>query len=165
VADVLTANRDLALAALAVEREGVDNPRKDLRKWSDFRSTYAFFFPTLFEPVHAGDERLGALPEQLVRDLAAAFTADYRDIDDAQEWFGQIRDLATRFGFAPSPKEYKRNPESYPGSIREASQLIRVALTGSTRSRTCSAWHGHWARTRCCGEWMPWRPNGWRRTA
>ncbi|QFZ20974.1 glutamate--tRNA ligase [Saccharothrix syringae] len=134
LADVLGADRDLALAALAVEREGVDNPRKDLRKWSDFRGAYGFFFPRLFEPVRAGDERLGALPEQLVRDFAAAFVADYRDSDDSQEWFGQIRDLAARFGFAPNAKEYKKNPEGYPGSIREASQLIRVALTGSTRS-------------------------------
>ncbi|HYY10592.1 MAG TPA: hypothetical protein VE781_06605, partial [Kineosporiaceae bacterium] len=36
--------------------------------------------------------------------------------------------------FAPSPKEFKKNPDAYPGSIREASQIVRIALTGSTRS-------------------------------
>ncbi|MGH3804117.1 MAG: glutamate--tRNA ligase, partial [Pseudonocardiaceae bacterium] len=50
------------------------------------------------------------------------------------EWFDQIRQLAAKHGFAPSPKEYKKNPDTYPGSIREAAQLIRVTLTGSTRS-------------------------------
>ena len=51
LASVLRAERDLALRALAVEREGTDNPRKDLRKWADFRPVYGFFFPEIFELV------------------------------------------------------------------------------------------------------------------
>jgi glutamyl-tRNA synthetase len=50
------------------------------------------------------------------------------------QWFQQIRDLAEKFGFAANAKDYKKNPDAYPGSIREASQLIRVGLTGSTKS-------------------------------
>jgi glutamyl-tRNA synthetase len=136
LADVLDAEQDLALAALAVEREGVENPRKDLRKWSDFRSAYGFFFPELFTLVDAGDERLGSLglPGDLVRAFAADFVGGYQDLTDRQEWFGQIRDLAAKHGFAPSAKAYKQAPADYAGSIKEASQLIRVALTGSTRS-------------------------------
>ena len=45
-----------------------------------------------------------------------------------------LAELAAKHGFAPNAKEYKKNSDAYPGSIREASQLIRVALTGSTRS-------------------------------
>jgi glutamyl-tRNA synthetase len=136
LADVLDAEQDLALAALAVEREGVENPRKDLRKWSDFRSAYGFFFPELFTLVDAGDERLGSLglPGDLVRAFAADFVGGYQDLTDPEEWFGQIRDLAAKHGFAPSAKAYKQAPADYAGSIKEASQLIRVALTGSTRS-------------------------------
>ncbi len=134
LADVLEAEPDLALAALAVERDGVENPRKDLRKWSDFRSAYGFFFPQLFTLVRAGDERLGNLPADLVRGFAADFVAGYQETGDPQEWFGQIRDLAAKHGFAATAKQYKQAPADYPGSINEASQLIRVALTGSTRS-------------------------------
>ncbi|HEX4703566.1 MAG TPA: glutamate--tRNA ligase, partial [Pseudonocardiaceae bacterium] len=134
---VLDAEPALALRALAVEREGVDNPRKDLRKWSDFRPAYGFFFPQLFTPLSGpADERLAALG--LDPDIATAFTRDfaegYQHLDDPQAWFGQIRELAAKHGFAANAKEYKQNPDAYPGSIREASQLIRVALTGSTRS-------------------------------
>jgi glutamyl-tRNA synthetase len=50
------------------------------------------------------------------------------------EWFAQIRDLAARLGFAPNQKAYKQDPSAYPGSIREASQVIRVLLTGTQRS-------------------------------
>ncbi len=137
LAGVLEAERDLALRALAVEREGVENPRKDLRKWSDFRDAYGFFFPQLFTPVSgSADERLA--PVGVDPATAASFARDFADgyehLDDQQEWFGQIRELAAKHGFAPSAKEYKANPDAYPGSVREASQLIRVSLTGSTRS-------------------------------
>jgi len=131
---VLDAERDLALVALAVERDGVENPRKDLRKWSDFRSAYGFFFPQLYTLVTADDDRLGGLAPELVQALAGDFADGYQELDDPQEWFNQIRTLAAKHGFAANAKEYKKNPDAYPGSIREASQIIRVALTGSTRS-------------------------------
>jgi glutamyl-tRNA synthetase len=111
----------------------VPNPRKDLRKWSDFRSAYGFFFPELFSPVGPDDERLG-LPVDLIRTFAADFVSGYRESSDRDEWFGQIRELPAKHGFAASGKEYKRDPDAYPGSIADASQLIRVALTGSRRS-------------------------------
>lgn len=134
---VLGTEPELALRALAVEREGVDNPRKDLRKWSDFRPAYGFFFRQLFTLLSAStDERLAPLGVNLgvAANFARDFADGYQQLHDPQEWFNQIRELAAKHGFAPNPKEYKKNPDAYPGSIREASQLIRVALTGSTRS-------------------------------
>jgi glutamyl-tRNA synthetase len=132
---VLDDDHDHALRALAVEREGVENPRKDLRKWSDFRPAYGFFFAQLFEPVtDPADERFGGLDPQLVRTFLADFADGYQPLEDGREWFDQIRQLAAKHNFAPSPKEHKKNPGTYPGSIREAATLVRVALTGSTRS-------------------------------
>ena len=134
---VLDAERDLALRALTVERDGVDNPRKDLRKWSDFRAAYGFFFPQLFTPLSGPtDERLVPLgvDATITANYAHDFADGYQHLDDPQEWFNQIRELAAKHGFAANAKEYRNNPDTYPGSIREASQLIRVALTGSTRS-------------------------------
>jgi glutamyl-tRNA synthetase len=134
---VLDAEHDLARRALTVERDGVDNPRKDLRKWSDFRAAYGFFFPQLFAPLSGPtDERLIPLgvDATITANYAHDFTDGYQHLDDPQEWFNQIRELAAKHGFAANAKEYKKNPDAYPGSIREASQLIRVALTGSTRS-------------------------------
>src|SRR5204863_512838 len=59
----------------------------------------------------------------------------YEPIADPQAWFDQIRTAAAANGFAATPKEHKAAPGVYHGSIREAAQVIRVALTGSTRSR------------------------------
>ena len=137
VAQALDAEPDLAVRAVDVERVGVENPRKDLRKWSDFRAAYGFFFPQLFEPVtDAGDERFAGLgvDADVVRLVLADLADRYQPIQDGDAWFGQIRELAARHGFATSPKEFKKNPLAYPGSIREAAQIVRITLTGSTRS-------------------------------
>ena len=132
---VLEAERPLALRALAIEREGVTNKRKDLRKWSDFRAVYGFFFPELFVLViDPADPRFGGMDPDLVRAVAAAFAAGYQPPGEDAEWFDQIRRLATDLGFAPTQKVYKQDPEAYPGSIRHASQIIRVLLTGSPDS-------------------------------
>ena len=77
---------------------------------------------------------MAGIDPAVVRAFAADFAANYRSIDDPQEWFAQVRDLAARHGFAATTKEYKADPTRYHGSIREASQIIRVALTGSTKS-------------------------------
>jgi glutamyl-tRNA synthetase len=132
----LDTERSVALRALTVERGSeVANPRKDLRKWSDFRPVYGFFFTAIFEPVtNAMDERLFGLAPEVVRSLAAGFADGYVAPADGVEWFDQIRSLAASLGFAPNQKAYKKDPDAYPGSIREASGVIRVLITGSRQS-------------------------------
>jgi glutamyl-tRNA synthetase len=135
LAPVLRAERDLALRALAVERTSTDNPRKDLRKWAEFRPVYGFFFPEIFELVtDPADVRFGGLDPDLVRAIAAGFADGYQPLDPGPAWFEQVRQLTARLGFAPSNKEYKKNPDAYPGSIADLSQVIRVLLTGSRQS-------------------------------
>ena len=134
---VLDAEPELALRALAVERDGAENPRKDLKKWGEFRAVYGFFFPQLHAAVTGpDDERITALgvDTDVVKAVARDFVDNYRQLDDGQEWFEQIREVAAKHGFARNAKEYKKDPDAYPGSIREASQIIRIAITGSTRS-------------------------------
>ena len=137
---VLDAERPLALRALAIEREGVANPRKDLRKWADFPAVYGYFFPELFSVLtDPADPRFGGLDPDLVRAVADAFARNYTPPGDGVDWFGQIRQLAADLGFAPNQKAYKQDPAAYPGSIREASQIIRVLLTGTPRSPDLAA--------------------------
>lgn len=135
LASVLRSDRELALRALRVEREDADNPRKDLRKWSDFRPVYGFFFAAIFEPVtDPADERFNGLPPDLVRAMASGFAAGYQEPGPDVAWFEQIRTLAGSLGFALRQKDYKKDPEAYPGSIADAAAVIRVLLTGSRQS-------------------------------
>jgi len=132
---VLRAEPALALGALAIEREDTDKPRKDLRKWAEFRPVYGYFFAEIFQLVtDPADPRFGGLDADLVRALASGFAVGYQPKSDDSEWFDQIRELAVRLGFAATQKDYKKNPDAYPGSIREASAVIRVLITGSRES-------------------------------
>ena len=135
LAAVLNRSHALALRALDIDRIGVDHPRKDLRKWSDFRRVYGYFFSELFEPVmDAADPRFGGLPPNSVRKLSSLFSEHYRDWESSDQWFEQIRLSAAASGFAPTVRAFKDSPSTYVGSIREASQVIRVLLTGTTNS-------------------------------
>jgi len=80
------------------------------------------------------DPRFGGLDPDLVRAVADTFARNYTPPGEDVDWFGQIRQLAADLGFAPNQMAYKQDPAAYPGSIREASQVIRVLLTGTERS-------------------------------
>jgi glutamyl-tRNA synthetase len=135
LAGALEAERERALRALSIERDGVPNPRKDLRKWGDFRPIYGYFLDALFQPVaKPDDERFGSLAPNTVRSLAERFLADYQHTDDGDAWFANLNQTAVSVGFAPTPKEYKADPDAWAGSTKDAAQAIRVLLTGSLRS-------------------------------
>ena len=144
LAAVVAAERDLALRALDVERVDTEKPRKDLRKWADFRTVYGFFFPAVYELVtDPADERFNGLSVDKVRAMASGFAAAYVEPGPDVEWFDQIRNLAGKLGFALRHKDYKKNPEAFPGSIADAAAVIRVLVTGSRQSpdlaQTCAA--------------------------
>ncbi len=89
----------------------------------------------MFEPVtDPADPRFGGLDPDLVRAVADAFARGYTPPEPDTVWFDQVRRLAADLGFAPSQKAYEQDPAAYPGSIREASQVIRILLTGTTQS-------------------------------
>ena len=95
------------------------------------------FFPQIFELVtDPADARLASLnlDPDVVREVARAFAAAYQPPTAEIIWFDQVRQLAADLGFASSQKVYKQDPAAYKGSIREASQVIRILLTGTPRS-------------------------------
>jgi glutamyl-tRNA synthetase len=145
IAAVVESEPGLTLRALDVERVDTDKPRKDLRMWSDFRGVYGFFYPEVFEPVtDPADERFNGLAPDMVRAVAAAFATGYIEPGAGEaQWFDQIRGLAGDLGFALRQKDYKKDPDAYPGSIADASGVIRVLITGARQSpdleQTCAA--------------------------
>jgi glutamyl-tRNA synthetase len=105
---------------------------------------YGFFFPEIFELVTDPlDERFGGLAPEMVRAMASGFAAGYVEPGPDVAWFDQIRNLAGELGFALRQKDYKKDPDAYPGSIADAAGVIRVLITGSRQSpdleQTCAA--------------------------
>jgi glutamyl-tRNA synthetase len=70
----------------------------------------------------------------MVVKLAQDFADAYQHLQDKEGWFEQIRRLAGAHGFAPNAAQFKKDPGRFAGSITHVSNVIRIALTGSTTS-------------------------------
>ena len=68
-----------------------------------------------------------------------SFADGYAEPGPEVAWFDQIRSLSAALGFAPSQKVYKKDPDAYPGSIADASAVIRVLITGTRQSPDLAA--------------------------
>ena len=58
----------------------------------------------------------------------------YVESADNGGWFDTLKDLAESVGFAREVKEYKKSPEAFPGHVGDVSNVLRVAVTGRTKS-------------------------------
>lgn len=110
---------------------GGEKPRKDISHWKQSKDFYSFFFDELFKqendyPANVSKEDVKLILEQYLK--------TYNHDDDQSTWFSKIREIGEKLGYAPQPKLYKKNPESYKGHVGDVSGVIRVALTGRTNS-------------------------------
>ena len=58
----------------------------------------------------------------------------YDENADSSAWFDTLKDLSEKLGFAREVKEYKKNPDAYKGHVGSVSNVLRVAVTGRTKS-------------------------------
>lgn len=70
--------------------------------------------------------------------ILKSFGEKYSYSDDAQTWFSKVKEVAASLGFAAETKDYKANPEAYRGSVADAAEVLRIALTG--RANTPDLW-------------------------
>ena len=116
-------NKDYALKVFGIER-GNKKPRKDLSKWSDVKENIIYMYE---EPSNYDfDKILGEDAKKVIEEYSKVY--DYND--DKQVWFDKIKDVAEKLGYAREVKEYKANPENWPGHVGDVSTVIRVVLTG-----------------------------------
>ena len=122
-------DKEYSLKILGIER-GNKKPRKDIAKWSELKNSIIYMY----------DEKFFANPtyeygkvndKKQINDILETYTQKYFDInDDKETWFNKIKDLAEEKGFAREVKEYKAEPEKWPGHVGDISTVLRVALTG-----------------------------------
>ncbi len=128
-AETLEAYKDRAVAAFAIGRGG-KKPRKDFATWAEAKKFISFFFPTYYT---VEDEITGFAKEDIKAALTK-FEATYSESDDSAAWFDKVKAIAEELGYCSNMKEYKANPDAYPGNVGDISTFIRVALTGRTNS-------------------------------
>lgn len=127
---IFTRDREYSEKIIDVGRNG-NRPRKDLTSWKQARQFLSFYFPETFVIEDEFPERVSQGDKQAILKMyLESFSFD----DDNSKWFNKIRDITDKLGYAVKPKDFKKNPDMYKGSVSDVSSVIRVALTGRTNS-------------------------------
>ena len=129
-AKLFTRDRAFSERIIDVGRSG-SRPRKDLTNWKQAQQFLSFYFDETFALEDSFPERVS---QEDKKEILARYLAGYDASDDNSAWFEKIRRITGDMGYAVKPKDYKKNPEQYKGSITDVSNVIRVAVAGRTNS-------------------------------
>lgn len=127
---LLTRDKDFSVAMFGFDRNP-DKPRKDIGKWNEVRNAFSFMFDELFDGKYDEVENVS---KEDAKKMLELYKDMYDENADNSAWFDTLKDLAEKVGFAREVKEYKKNPEAFPGHVGDVSNVLRVAVTGRTKS-------------------------------
>ena len=126
----LLEDKEYSLRIFGIER-GNNKPRKDIAKWSDIKNAIIYMYDEEFLNNTIDYEYAKISDATEIKNIINTYIEKYFDInDDKQMWFDKIKDLAEEMGYAREVKEYKKEPEKWPGHVGDISTVIRVSLTG-----------------------------------
>lgn len=127
--ELLEKDKSYAIKVFGIER-GNKKPRKDIAKWSDIKNTIEYMYDDQFYGINREYEYQVIQDKEQIREILEQYiTKYYQEQDDKQVWFDKIKELAGSLGYAREVKEYKNNPDAYPGHVGDVSMVLRVALT------------------------------------
>ncbi len=124
----MLADKEYALKVLGIER-GNSKPRKDISKWSDLKDNIIYMYDDKFNKI--SEYIFGKISDrnEISKIIKLYIEKYYNELDDKQTWFDKIKDLAQELGYAREVKEYKKEPEKWPGHVGDISTVLRVSLT------------------------------------
>lgn len=128
---LLNDNKSDMIKYLSIEKDG-PRPRKDISKYSDVKEEFSYAIDSIFE-----QEAYSKYDGEKVYDteLISKYISECLNLDCTnEEWFNGVKEFAINNGYAASPKEYKKDPDSYKGHVGDVCEAIRVVLTGRTKS-------------------------------
>ena len=130
----LLQDKEYALKVFGIER-GNAKPRKDIAKWSDVKENIEYMYDKKWEEKERQYEFQKITDKELIKKILTLYMEKYyHENDDKQTWFDKIKDLSEELGYAREVKEFKQEPEKWPGHVGDISTVLRVALT--SRSNT-----------------------------
>ncbi len=128
--ELLSRDREFSIKMFGFDRNP-DKPRKDIGKWSEVREAFSFMFDELFDGKYAEVDNVS---KEAAVEMLKKYKAMYDETADNSAWFETMKELAEAMGYAREVKEYKKNPDAFPGHVGDVSNVIRVAVTGRTKS-------------------------------
>ena len=129
-AALLCADAAYSTAILNIDRD-VPKPRKDIAKWEDVPDYLSYFFDSRFVPSYELPQHVTAASAKAI---AEAYLPVYDPSEDKDGWFARVKSICPALGYCPEVREYKKNPQNYPGHVGDVSTVIRLAITGRTHT-------------------------------
>lgn len=108
---------------------GSKRRRKDYINAKQIMSTVHYYFDETYQQI---DEQ--KYDDETVKAVLTAYLEKYDHNDDANTWFGKIKEIGESFGFTGNMREYKKNPEAYKGNVSHIAEIIRIATVGQASS-------------------------------
>ena len=127
-------DKEYALKVFGIER-GNAKPRKDIAKWEDVKENIEYMYDSEFYNKERNYEYQKVTDKELIKNILTLYMEKYyNENDDKQTWFDKIKDLSEEVGFAREVKEWKKEPEKWPGHVGDISTVLRVALTSKSNT-------------------------------
>ncbi len=114
------------ISALNVGKGG-NKPRKDLETWKQACDFMSFWYDETFR---FESEMSAECDDETRKIFFAKYLETYSHADESSEWFAKVKEITQELGFAVKPKDFKKNPDQYKGSIVNITNMLRIALTG-----------------------------------
>jgi glutamyl-tRNA synthetase len=122
----------MAEKLFSLDRDGAARPRKDIAHASEVKELFGYMFDEYFDKQTSlnFDEKQ---TKENIKKLISEYISVYDENDDKQAWFEKLKTVADKVGYVDM-KTYKADPEAYIGNIADASNIVRVAVTGRTNT-------------------------------
>ena len=131
----LAKNEYYAKRVFAIDRYSA-KPRKDIAMWSEVKNYYSYMFEPYFDRKKLSTFEIEENDEykNKVKCVLNEYLNVYREYEDKQIWFNEIKTMADGLGFAVDNKLYKQNPDNFKGNVADVCSYIRLAITGRKNS-------------------------------
>jgi len=133
--DLINRDRDYFESIVNIEREK-ENPRKDYTKFEDVINFIGFFYDDYYNNI-IENNTLEYNPKFTKEEINTVLNAHLNNLGldlIEEEWFNNLKATMKPLGYAANKKEMKEDPEFYKGTIGDASEMIRISLTGRKSS-------------------------------
>ncbi len=130
--DLINRDRDYFESIVNIEREK-ENPRKDYTKFEDIVPFISFFYDDYFDNLTKEEFN----PKYSKEEINKVLNAHMNNLGlekTEEEWFNNLKSVMNPLGFAANKKEMREAPDKFKGTIGEASEIIRISLTGRKSS-------------------------------
>ncbi len=123
--------------------------RKDIERAEQGVRLLDYFFDDTFTHTDVFKTYRGDKSAETVKAVLEGFAKVYDPADDNSQWFAKLKAVASAAGFAGETSDWKAHPENYKGSVSDAAEILRIALTGKANSPDLCTIMGILGKERC----------------